>query len=209
MVSLTKRTYNKKQKMKAIRNATVNLLPKRGYMDLTTKEVAEKAGVAIGLLYKYFPAGKVEIVKSIAEEIAEEMTDKVMSVEKYFNVESGSDMKDFVREGVLRAVSYHRADKDMIIAIEMAYLSDPKTFGYYALDNYENYDNQASKLLIKYVAERMGKKVDESYAKFLMDIIDAVIHRHVILIPSAPTDEEFSNALTDMILELISSQEDL
>lgn len=202
-----KRTYNKQQKLRAIQNTTVDLLTKRGYPNLTTKEIAEKAGIAIGLLYKYFPAGKVEIVKSIAEGVAEEAIDTGMLKRDRFDIPEDIDIRDFMRNSILGAIEYHRRDKAMIIAIEMAYLSDPEVFGYHALDNYENYDNLASRMFIAFVAERLGKKIDENFSKLVIDIVDATIHRHVLLIPSAPTDEEFANALADLILNLLSGYE--
>ena len=203
-----KRTYNKQQKVKAIQDTTIDLLTKRGYPNLTTKEIAEKAGIAIGLLYKYFPAGKVEIIKNIAEGVAEEAIDTGMLKRGHFDIPEDIDIRDFMRDSILRAVRYHRRDKAMIIAIEMAYLSEPKVFGYHALDKYANYNSLASRMFITFAAERLGKKIDENYSKLVIDIVDATIHRHVLLIPSAPTDEEFANALADLILNLLSGYEE-
>ncbi|MFW9768032.1 MAG: TetR/AcrR family transcriptional regulator [Candidatus Thorarchaeota archaeon] len=207
MSGSTKRTYNKQQKEKAIQDTTVDLLLKRGYPNLTTKEIAEKAGVAIGLLYKYFPAGKVEIIKRIAEGVAEGAIDRVKLNSEHFDIPDDIDIREFMRSSMLKTVEFHRQDKAMIIAIEMAYLSDPEVFGYHALDNYMNYINLASRMFIKLTAERLGKKIDENFAKFVIDIVDAAIHRHILLIPSAPTDEEFANALADLVLNLLSSQQ--
>ncbi len=44
-----------KELVKAIIEATVRILPKVGSRNLTTKQVAEVAGVSIGSLYQYFP----------------------------------------------------------------------------------------------------------------------------------------------------------
>ncbi|MFX0067022.1 MAG: TetR/AcrR family transcriptional regulator [Candidatus Hermodarchaeota archaeon] len=209
MSSPKKRTYNKKQKIKAIQSATVDLVPKRGYFNLTTKEIAEKSGISIGLLYKYFPGGKIEIIKTIAEEIAQDALDKFKMINGHLDLSLDIDIHDFVRNSILRAVTDHRENKDMILAIEMAYLSDPEAFGFHALDNYEGYNNRVAGMFITLAAKRLGCEIEEKFSKFVIQIVDAAIHRHVTLIPSAPTDKEFADALTGIIFDLLSTRKEI
>ncbi|MFX0091591.1 MAG: TetR/AcrR family transcriptional regulator [Candidatus Hodarchaeota archaeon] len=209
MSSPKKRIYDKKQKIKAIQRATVDLISKRGYFNLTTKEIAEKSDISIGLLYKYFPGGKVEIIKTIAEEIAQDALEKFKMIDGHLDLPMDIDIRDFVRNSILRAVTDHRKNKDMILAIEMAYLSNPDIFGFYALENYEDYNNRVAGMFIALAAERLGREIDEKFSKFIIQIVDAVIHRHVILIPGAPTDKEFADALTGLIFDLLSTREEI
>ena len=209
MSSPKKRTYNKKQKVEAIRSTTVDLLSKRGYLDITTKEIAKKAGISIGLLYKYFPGGKMGIIKAIAEDIAQESLAKFKLINGHLVLPKDTSIRDFIRASILQAIAEHRKDKDMILAIEMAYLSNPDAFGFHALDNYASYSNHVASMFIALAAEKLGRKIDEKFSKFVLQMIDAVIHRHVTLIPSAPTDKEFAHMLTDLILDILSSRKDI
>lgn len=54
----------------ALVEACARLLPELGYEGLTTNAIAERAGVAIGSLYEYFP-GKDAIIAQVAERLTE------------------------------------------------------------------------------------------------------------------------------------------
>lgn len=59
---------DKDAKIEAILDATHKLIASMGYDRVTIRDIAEKADVSVGLIYKYFPGGKFEIlVKGLAE----------------------------------------------------------------------------------------------------------------------------------------------
>ena len=55
-------TRDKEAKIKAITEATVLLIETKGYEKVTIRDIAESAGVSVGLIYKYFPQGKFDIL---------------------------------------------------------------------------------------------------------------------------------------------------
>ena len=86
-------TRDKEAKIRAILDATHALIGTNGYDGVTIKDVATSAGVSVGLIYLYFPNGKVDIVKKIPSR----------NVEKYVIQQPETiDFNDF--PGYMRAV---------------------------------------------------------------------------------------------------------
>jgi len=63
---------DKEAKITAILDATHALIGTKGYDRVTIRNIAASAGVSIGLIYLYFPNGKVDIVKEIPSRYVEE-----------------------------------------------------------------------------------------------------------------------------------------
>ncbi|MFW9996207.1 MAG: TetR/AcrR family transcriptional regulator [Candidatus Odinarchaeota archaeon] len=206
MSSPKKRSYDRTQKIKAIQSATADLVLKEGYQNLTTKEIAKQAGTSIGLLYKYFPGGKAEIIKTSAEEIAQDALKNFKMSGEHLDLPPDIDMQDFIRKSMLRSIKDHRRNKEMDLALELAYHENPDVFGPLGLENYETYNNFASNMFIALVSERLGIEIEEKFSKFIIQVVDATIHRHVILIPAAPSDEELADALTGLVFDLLSAR---
>ena len=54
---------------KPLLDATHKLIATMGYEKVTIRDIAEKADVSVGLIYKYFPGGKFDIlVKGLGEQ---------------------------------------------------------------------------------------------------------------------------------------------
>lgn len=196
---------DKEQKKKALLDATKDLLEKNVYYDITTKEIAKKAGVSIALLYKYYPDGKISLIKGLADEEA-----KIMLQE--YPIETGQmmlpedieDIREFIYKNTLFSIDIHRRNRNLNLALEMIYLANPEG-GPYALDKYEMYNDEVANLFVKLVANHIsGINIDTSFSKFIVQLVDATIHRHVSLFAVTDTDESLANMLTDMIIDLIS-----
>jgi hypothetical protein len=55
-------TRDKEAKIGSIIDATRKLIETMGYEKVTIRDIAEEAGVSVGLIYKYFPDGKFDIL---------------------------------------------------------------------------------------------------------------------------------------------------
>ena len=53
---------DKEAKILAITDAMQKLIASMGYEKVTIRDIAETADVSVGLIYKYFPGGKFEIL---------------------------------------------------------------------------------------------------------------------------------------------------
>jgi len=74
----------------AILEATLRILPKVGSQNVTTKKIAEFAGVSIGSLYQYFP-NKESVLGGIMDMAAKS---KVAEVQKRIDAIEGKSMKE-------------------------------------------------------------------------------------------------------------------
>src|SRR5687767_15072759 len=60
---------------KKLFDAAIRLIEQRGYEGTTLRNVAEEAGVSVGLLYRYYPS-KRAIVLALYEELSAEYADQ-------------------------------------------------------------------------------------------------------------------------------------
>jgi AcrR family transcriptional regulator len=68
-------TRDKEAKINSIIGATRTLIEMMGYEKVTIRDIAGSAGVSVGLIYKYFPGGKFNILKEIGSRYT---TDQLM-----------------------------------------------------------------------------------------------------------------------------------
>ncbi|UCE09132.1 MAG: TetR/AcrR family transcriptional regulator [Candidatus Thorarchaeota archaeon] len=56
---------DKEAKKEAIIEALSELISEKGYSRTSVRDIPERAGLSIGTIYRYFPKGKIDIVKEI------------------------------------------------------------------------------------------------------------------------------------------------
>lgn len=81
-------TRDKEAKIEAITAATIKLIETMGYEKVTIRDIAESAGVSIGLIYKYFPGGKFDI---LVKGLGLQTLDSLLSIKQPENI----DFNDF------------------------------------------------------------------------------------------------------------------
>lgn len=75
----------------SIFEATVRILPKVGSRQITTKKIADIAGVSVGSLYQYFP-NKEAVLMSVMDTV---MTAQAHKIQKKIDDVRGSTMEEF------------------------------------------------------------------------------------------------------------------
>ena len=190
---------NKSAKINKILNVTQKMIEEKGYFATTTNHIAQKVGVSIGLVYKYFPRGKADIVRAISQKEYEKIMDK--------NLILGLKPKDFpnlVKKIMTEYVLQHRKNKQLISAMEIVFLSNKNH-----PENYTEFiDPFINPILIK--IKHIFKEKEKSINKFdqkikiLLGLIDSIVHRHVIYTEIFESDEKLVNFLTDFILNFIN-----
>ena len=65
---MTHRKYerDKDAKIQRIISITKDLIEKNGYNNVSIRNIAKESDVSIGLIYKYFPKGKIDILKHLS-----------------------------------------------------------------------------------------------------------------------------------------------
>lgn len=120
-------TRNKSKKIQMIKEATRYLIQKNGYEDTTNHGIAKNAEVSVGLVYKYFPRGKLDILKSLMEDEADEYH---ALQTKRFNLDliNQINWQEKVQSLIELVIKRHREKLEFIKAMEIAMLSSPEVF---------------------------------------------------------------------------------
>ncbi len=114
-------TRNKPQKISNLKKTTQKLIEQKGYLQVTNHGIAKAAGVSIGLLYKYFPKGKPDILKSIVLDFNE-------IFQKDLPITTKSNWEMVLKHLLGSFVELHKKNLGLTKAMEIAMLSDPTIF---------------------------------------------------------------------------------
>ena len=70
-MTLKKYERDKETKIHRIIHSTKILVENKGYSLVSIRDIAKEADVSIGLIYKYFPKGKFDIIKQLSSQYIE------------------------------------------------------------------------------------------------------------------------------------------
>lgn len=186
---------NKKAKIISIQNATCMLIETKGYENVTIRDIAEAGGVSIGLIYKYFPGGKFDILKEISYRYADElfMTKRPENID--FN-----DFPGYMRNVIKNMQQHIKDNSSLSKALIMAALLDGEI-----VDEVKNMDfkNEYYKAVSEFFCRFNGVEIgDKDPLEVLMDwgiAIKGIIISDIIYNRSLIKSEE---ALTDLMVDI-------
>jgi len=110
---------DKKAKIISIQDAMCMLIETKGYENVTIRDITEAAGVSIGLIYKYFPEGKSDILK----EISYRYMDKLLRIKQPETIDF-NDFPGYMRDIIKNMQQFYKDNSPLIKALTMATLSD-------------------------------------------------------------------------------------
>lgn len=110
---------DKKAKIISIQDAMCMLIKTKGYENVTIRDITEAAGVSIGLIYKYFPEGKSDILK----EISYRYMDKLLRIKQPETIDF-NDFPGYMRDVIKNMQQFYKDNSPLIKALTMATLSD-------------------------------------------------------------------------------------
>ncbi|NHK31575.1 MAG: TetR/AcrR family transcriptional regulator [Asgard group archaeon] len=192
---------DKEEKIDRIIRIFYDLTNERGYGNVTTDDVAKVAGVSIGTIYRYFPRGKPSIVKESFEKISEQLVD----LESFKNL-TQNNLSKKLEEFFSHHIASHRENIETHLAMDSAMLTNPEMFKDYRniiVDYFTKTVNELQKMN-PYFKERSGLEVLQEML-FMFNIVEALVHRHVFIIPIFQTDEELVLFLRNLFLNIISN----
>jgi len=112
-----KKSEETKQK---ILETTIDIISEKGYAPTTTKEIAEKAGVSEGTIFKYY-GSKKELLRQIVQKTLKDFKEYSVNEaipEVFTSTEDGSS-QEFLRELMKeRAKFFQKKDKAMQVIIQ-------------------------------------------------------------------------------------------
>ena len=188
------RTRDKEGKITGIIEATASLIEANGYSNVTTRDIARAAGVSNGLVFKYFPGGKPEIVKEIVSRKF------VLDILKIYMPDSAefSDFQGYLRKALYDSIGYARKHHEIYTALTIASLSDKKFFN--GIEDTIIIDDTAMKTFIgKFKGINLdGRKNLQEFTTQWLEVINAMIMHHLFYPSAFETDEK----LVDMLVEI-------
>ncbi|HIH75002.1 MAG TPA: TetR/AcrR family transcriptional regulator [Methanosarcina sp.] len=186
---------DKKAKISSIQDATCKLIETKGYENVTIRDIAEAGGVSIGLIYKYFPGGKFDILK----EISYQYTDELLMTKNPENV-NFDDFPDYIRNVINNMQQYWKDNSSLTKALIMTALLDNEI-----VDEVKNMDfkNEYYKTVAEFFFRFKGVEIgDKDPVEVLMDwgiAVKGIIICDVIYSLSLIKSEK---SLTDLMVDI-------
>ncbi len=189
-------TRDKEAKITTILDATYTLIETTGYGKVTVRDIARSAGVSVGLIYRYFPGGKLDIYKRIAPGFVSGHYEKE-HLKKPPEKTDFSDFPGYLRAAIEEMQQFSKDNISLVKATTAAALLDSEI-----ADELKKVDVDDDNTISEFVSRFDGVDiVDKNPLKLLADWV--IIVKSVILFstlfPRASMDDD---ALTDLMTDL-------
>lgn len=195
MQAKKKFTRNKREKIDLIYDTFFNLILLKGYHKISTNHVAKTAKISIGTIYKYFPKGKEDIIKTYFEESMKTF------IEKHdLSKTDDNNIQDYLNRFVLDLLENHRKNQGYNLAFRSAIQSDKNLL-------------EAHKEKISYYFTDQVRKLRESNEQFtqyperklidafilIFNLVNAILYQHLSIMKLSNNDEEFVTYLSNLV----------
>ena len=133
-MTLKKYERDKKAKIQRIIYSTKILVEEKGYSTVSIRDIAKKADVSTGLIYKYFPKGKFDILKQLSSEHMDK--DFMMKQPEKINF---TDFPGYMREVTKNMLDLNKKNDKLIKAVTVAALMEDEVLEDIKSINAEDY----------------------------------------------------------------------
>ena len=185
---------DKKAKIHLIFETFAELVNRNGYDKLSTRHIAEAAGISVGTIYHYFPGGK----HAIASRYIDRVTDELFDPNIFMEIEE-KDLRWFFNGLIRRYLFVHRESLEIHRAIDQAILADPDV----RRRNREAIVTNMSKVVAELKDARLyGSLPEQSVLNsfiLLFNVLEGIIHRHLFVYPLFETEEELISFLVNLL----------
>jgi len=118
-MALKKYERDKEAKIQRIISITKNLIEKNGYNNVSIRDIVKEAEVSIGLIYKYFPKGKIDILKHLSYQ----NMDEIFQINKHDKIDF-EDFPGYMKETIQKMFELHKKNIKLIKAFTIAALME-------------------------------------------------------------------------------------
>ena len=200
MNAKSRKRKTKEENMEIIKRVTFKLLKEKGYVNLSVNEIADVSGINISQVYSYFPHGKPDILIAIGSDIFKSGAPKP----SFTNLKKP---RKFLIGLTKFLIETHRANKLILQVMKVVFLSYPKLLQkdkdlfLIGLSEFKYFEDFIEKLGVYDPDKR------KEIAKLVFHLVDSMIHRHVLEVAIAKTDDALAQSLSDIIMEYLHSFE--
>jgi len=185
---------DKKAKIVSIKDATCMLIETKGYENVTIRDITEAAGVSIGLIYKYFPGGKYDILI----EISSQYTDELLRIKQPETVDF-YDFPGYIRDVIKNMQQYYKDNSSLIKALIMTSLLDSEILEEIQKTDVKDY-KAVSEFFCRFNGVDIGDKNPLEVLVYWGLTVKSILLFSIIYLSSFPLISE--EALTDLIVDL-------
>ena len=193
---------DKDAKVRLIFETFAELVNRDGYDKLSTRHIAETAGISVGTIYHYFPGGKHAIASRYMDRVTDELFDPGI-----FGRLGEGDLEGFLEELVRGYLSVHRENLEIHRAIDQAILADSDVHR----RNLEATEANMSRVVDELRGMGLYRGIPESsvFTGFLLlfNVLEALVHRHLFFYPIYETEEELVVFLVGLLEHMARENE--
>ncbi len=189
---------DKEGKINLILETFEELVNRDGYDKLSTRHIAKAAGISVGTIYHYFPGGK----HSIAMGFLERLTQGIFDPSLFMAAKDEMSLKALYTDFTSRHLASHRENLEIHRALDQAILADKAV---------REHNSEVIMMNLRSAAEELMKRglyreasAPNVAGRFLRNfkLIEAVVHRHLLVEPLFESDEELVDFLSKILLLL-------
>ncbi len=118
-MTLKKYERDKEAKIQRIISTTNDLIEKYGYNAVSIRDIVKGAEVSTGLIYKYFPKGKIDILKHLSSQNVNE----IFQINNHDKIDF-EDFPGYIRETIQKMFELHKKNIKLIKAFTIASLME-------------------------------------------------------------------------------------
>jgi len=195
-MTLKKYERDKKARIHRIIHSTKILVENKGYSLVSIRDIAKEADVSIGLIYKYFPKGKFDIIKQLSSQY----------IEKEFMMKQ-PDKIDFtyfpsyMREIIKKMLESHKKNAKLINAVTVAALMEDNILEDIKMVKEEDY-TIISEFFSRFTGVNISSKDYEKVLKEWSLSIKSLIFYSNIFVSIFNNDESLLDMLVDISLKI-------
>ena len=169
------------------------LIETRGYDKVTIRDIAETAGVSIGLIYKYFPGGKFDILKGFSYRYI----DKLFMINQPETVDF-NNFPGYVREVLKNMQKLYKEWNSLIKAMIMAALVGSEIVDEVQKVDFKDYFKAQSEFFCRFNGVEIGSKDPQEVLMHWWITVKSIILCDMIYPFPLKNEED----LTDMMVNL-------
>ncbi len=191
-MTLKKYERDKEAKIQRIIQSTRILVERKGYGAVSIRDIAKEADVSIGLIYKYFPNGKFDILKQLSSKRLDE--DFMMKKPEKIDF---ADFPGYIKEVNKNMLELHRKNAEVVKAVTIAALMEDEVLEDIKSMSAEDYAD-----IFKFFSKFKGVDIsDKDYVKVFTEWSLAV--KSLIFYSTMfPTIFKDDNSVIDMLVDL-------
>ena len=185
--------------VRSVREATIELLKTLGPDEVTTVKIAERAGISVGSLYRYYP-NKEAILTDIYDEQLARIDERLRACQRPLRADDL--LETLIREGIAMTVDFHRELLALNAEFFIAFRRNFNIADRHGPADFPSWDTWAERWLIEVLQNnrhRLKSRDIEATARLIIDITSGAIHRIVETRPQALHDEWLTDQLTEMV----------